>query len=60
MAPEAEYEIKGFYGNVIFACGATTDDRGSITLYYGAGDECTAAAATTVEEVMATLEYSTA
>jgi predicted GH43/DUF377 family glycosyl hydrolase len=56
MHPEAEYEIHGFYGNVVFSCGATSDEEGNITIYYGAGDECTAGAVTTVEEVMQTLE----
>ena len=56
MEPEAEYEIRGFYGNVVFSCGATVDVDGNIVIYYGASDECTAGAVTTVDEVMDTLE----
>ena len=55
MHPEAEYEVKGFYGNVVFACGHVEKD-GEIIIYYGAGDECTAAARTTVEKLLSTLE----
>ncbi|MBE0534361.1 MAG: glycoside hydrolase family 130 protein [Phycisphaerae bacterium] len=56
MEPEAEYEVKGFYGNVVFSCGATSDEEGNITIYYGASDEYTAGAVTTVKKVMQTLE----
>ncbi len=56
MEPEAEYELHGFYGNVVFSCGATSDEAGNITIYYGASDEYTAGAVTTAAEVMATLE----
>ena len=56
MEPEAEYEVRGFYGNVVFSCGATADEAGTITIYYGASDEYTAGAVTTAAEVMATLE----
>ncbi len=44
MQPEADYEIRGFYGNVVFSCGAVEKDNGDILLYYGASDESTAAA----------------
>jgi predicted GH43/DUF377 family glycosyl hydrolase len=55
MQPEAEYEVKGFYGNVVFACGHV-EMNGEIIIYYGAGDECTAAAKTTQDKLMSTLE----
>lgn len=57
MHPEAEYEVKGFYGNVVFACGATTKDDGTVTIYYGAGDESTAAAVTTIDKIISTMEF---
>ncbi|HEV58101.1 MAG TPA: glycosidase [Phycisphaerales bacterium] len=56
MQPEADYEIRGFYGNVVFSCGAWVTDRGEVTLYYGASDEATAAATTTIDRIMDTLE----
>jgi predicted GH43/DUF377 family glycosyl hydrolase len=56
MGPEADYETKGFYGNVVFSCGAITKSDGSVIIYYGASDESTAAAATTIDKIMSTME----
>jgi predicted GH43/DUF377 family glycosyl hydrolase len=56
MQPEADYEVKGFYGNVVFSCGAVTKEDGSVTIYYGASDELTAAATTTIDKIMKTME----
>lgn len=40
---EAAYETEGFYGNVVFSCGALLHgDR--LRVYYGAADECIALA----------------
>jgi predicted GH43/DUF377 family glycosyl hydrolase len=35
--PEADYEINGFFGNVIFNCGVLNED-GLVKIYYGAAD----------------------
>ena len=51
MQPEASYEIKGFFGNVVFSCGAIASGD-EITIYYGASDEVTAAAKTSVSEIL--------
>ena len=56
MQPEADYEVKGFYGNVVFACGAITAPDGTVTIYYGASDESTAAARTTVAKILSTMK----
>ena len=56
MHPQADYEVKGFYGNVVFSCGAITKDNGEVIIYYGASDELTAAAKTTVDKIMGTLK----
>jgi predicted GH43/DUF377 family glycosyl hydrolase len=56
MQPEADYETKGFYGNVVFSCGAVTKDDGTVIIYYGASDELTAAAKTTVDKLLSTLK----
>ena len=56
MQPETDYEKKGFFGNTVFSCGAIVDDNGSITIYYGASDNVTAAASTTVEKILDTLK----
>lgn len=43
MEPVAEYERHGFFGNVVFTCGATIRD-GILHIYYGAADEVMALA----------------
>ena len=55
MRPEAEYEKYGFYSNVVFPCGAITDDNSNVTIYYGASDESIAAAQTTIEKIISTI-----
>lgn len=37
IEPEADYEREGFFGNVIFSCGALAEE-GKVKLYYGAAD----------------------
>ena len=54
MEPAAPYELEGFYGNVVFSCGAVEKDN-SILIYYGASDEYTAVAKTTVSRILSTL-----
>lgn len=58
MQPEADYEIRGFYGNVVFSCGAVELGDGDIMLYYGASDESTAGAVIGRQEIFDTLKYS--
>ena len=55
MQPEADYEVRGFYGNVVFSCGAITKADGTVIIYYGASDELTAAATTTIDKIMSTI-----
>jgi len=38
MIPEADYEVNGFFGQVIFACGAVVEGD-AVTMYYGAADD---------------------
>jgi predicted GH43/DUF377 family glycosyl hydrolase len=56
MQPEAAYETGGFYGNVVFSCGAVNGPNGLVTIYYGASDESTAAATTTIDKIMSTMD----
>ncbi|MBN1124882.1 MAG: glycoside hydrolase family 130 protein [Sedimentisphaerales bacterium] len=56
MQPEADYEIRGFYGNVIFSCGAVTNDTGWVTIYYGAADQYTAGARVSIDDICKTME----
>lgn len=54
MVPEAAYETEGFFGNVVFTNGVVERD-GQLFIYYGAADESTCVATTTVESVLNTL-----
>ena len=53
MEPAAPYELQGFYGNVVFSCGAIEKDN-SVLIYYGASDEYTAVAKTTISRILST------
>ena len=54
FVPEAEYETKGFFPNVVFSNGIVEKD-GCIYMYYGASDETSCLATSTVDEIMRTL-----
>lgn len=56
MEPQAEYELNGFFGNVVFPCGAVCQNNEDITIYYGASDETTCGAKTTVSEILDMME----
>ncbi|SFB55352.1 Predicted glycosyl hydrolase, GH43/DUF377 family [Cohnella sp. OV330] len=43
LAPEADYEVNGFFGKVVFSCGAILAGD-TIRMYYGAADEVMARA----------------
>ncbi|MBQ6034102.1 MAG: glycoside hydrolase family 130 protein [Ruminococcus sp.] len=52
LAPEEDYEERGFVPNVCFPCAALTDaGSGRIALYYGCADSYVGVAFTTVTEV---------
>ena len=52
LAPETDYEERGFVPNVCFPCAALTDAAsGRIALYYGCADSYVGVAFTTVTEV---------
>lgn len=38
LQPEADYEINGFFGNVVFTCGCLLKDD-TVIIYYGAADD---------------------
>lgn len=54
LVPTAQYETCGFFGNVVFTCGATVDGD-TVTVYYGAADECMAAADFSLSEILDSL-----
>ena len=49
LTPEADHERAGFFGGVVFPCGADVGADGAVTVYYGAADETIGAARTTVD-----------
>jgi predicted GH43/DUF377 family glycosyl hydrolase len=54
FAPTEHFERTGFIPNVVFPTGAVRD-RGSLLVYYGAADECTAVAEFSEHDLLASL-----
>lgn len=55
LEPEAEYEKKGFFGEVVFSCGALV--RGdTIAMYYGVSDTSMACAELSLQDILDSLE----
>jgi beta-1,4-mannooligosaccharide/beta-1,4-mannosyl-N-acetylglucosamine phosphorylase len=51
--PEADYEVSGHVGNVVFPCATLVDgDTNRLAIYYGAADTHIAVAYTTVDELI--------
>ena len=55
MKPEADYELNGFFGNVVFACGAVELNE-KLIIYYGASDESVAGAETSVKYILSLID----
>lgn len=54
LAPEMPYETEGFFGNVVFTCGALlVDDR--VRVYYGVSDESIALVEFSLPDLLAQL-----
>lgn len=51
LRPETDYEMKGFYGHVVFTCGATLAGD-TIRIYYGAADTVMALAEVSISELL--------
>ncbi|HET7627311.1 MAG TPA: glycoside hydrolase family 130 protein [Bacillales bacterium] len=51
LEPVESYEVKGFFGNVVFSCGTIVEDR-KVKMYYGAADERIACAEFSVSDVL--------
>jgi predicted GH43/DUF377 family glycosyl hydrolase len=57
MVPREDYELKGFFGNVVFSNGHITEPDGdTITVYYGAADEFICGAQFSLKEILAALD----
>ena len=58
LIPETEYERTGFYGNVVFTCGAVaTSTQGGthLSIYYGAADQFTCRADLELADILDSL-----
>jgi predicted GH43/DUF377 family glycosyl hydrolase len=51
LEPETPYEREGFFGNVVFSCGALYED-GMVKIYYGVADTSMAYAEISVESIL--------
>lgn len=56
LTPEEDYETKGFFPNVVFSNGMVERPGGEIFIYYGACDETTNLAITTIDELLTDVE----
>lgn len=58
MVPTEEYELSGFFGNVVFANGHVVNSDGdTLTIYYGASDEFVCGAEFSINAIFSLLEY---
>ncbi|MEI9908381.1 MAG: glycoside hydrolase family 130 protein [Bacteroidota bacterium] len=58
MMPSTEYELSGFFGNVVFTNGHIVNPGGdTITVYYGASDEFVCGAHFSLNEIFSLLKY---
>lgn len=58
LIPETEYERTGFYGNVVFTCGAVVTEvqnESVLRIYYGAADQYTCRADIDMEDILDSL-----
>jgi predicted GH43/DUF377 family glycosyl hydrolase len=51
LEPEAGYEVDGFFGGVVFSCGALYEEN-KVKIYYGAADTSIAYAEVPVEDIL--------
>jgi predicted GH43/DUF377 family glycosyl hydrolase len=56
MEPEADYEKNGFFGDVVFSCGALVDGD-VVKMYYGVADTSMACAELSLSEILDSLAY---
>ena len=56
LEPEADYEKRGFFGEVVFSCGVLAEGD-TIRMYYGVADTSMAGAELSLSEVLDSLEY---
>lgn len=57
LTPSKDYEINGFFGNVVFTCGAIVEGE-TVKVYYGAADDKICLAETTINELLQMILYN--
>jgi predicted GH43/DUF377 family glycosyl hydrolase len=57
LEPETPYEREGFFGNVVFSCGALYEE-GTVKIYYGVADTSMAYAEISIDDLLANLAVS--
>lgn len=58
LSPQADFETKGFFDNVVFTCGCIAQND-NISLYYGVCDENIAVCTMTLQDIYANMEEIT-
>ena len=59
MKPTANYELSGFFGNVVFTNGHVVHPDGdTITIYYGASDEFVCGAEFSIAAIYSLLKFN--
>jgi beta-1,2-mannobiose phosphorylase / 1,2-beta-oligomannan phosphorylase len=56
IEPEMDYELNGFFGNVIFTCGALYEE-GKVKIYYGAADTSIAYAEIILDDILKQMKF---
>ncbi|AJS61216.1 BtaManbiosPhlase [Paenibacillus sp. IHBB 10380] len=56
MEPDADYEKKGFFGDVVFSCGVIVEGD-IVKMYYGVADTSMACAELSLQEILDSLIY---
>lgn len=56
LSPGERYETDGFFGQVVFTCGAVDMPDGRVLVYYGCADERMAVAEGTIGDILDSLE----
>lgn len=56
LEPERDYEKNGFFGDVVFSCGAAADGK-TLRLYYGVSDRSMACAELDVDDILQELKH---
>jgi predicted GH43/DUF377 family glycosyl hydrolase len=51
IRPEADYEIEGFFGGVVFSCGLISEEE-KLKIYYGASDTSICYSEVALEDVL--------